>query len=175
MPPLIRPSRERQPWDWSGSEGERHHLLDAIEERQSLGLHLLGREPGESGRILDRLALALPPFEKHHHQCEMHLDAAGLVAAHGVEDGERPHRLGDDARLFEQLARGTGLIRLAELLHTAGEAPAPDARRHRALRQQDALAAAYHGKAAEDRPRGIEPVPALAHGSTDAARPSSTL
>src|SRR5216684_5491639 len=125
-------------------------------------------------RILDRLALAGAPVEQYRHQREMGFDLARLVMADAVDHFEHGDGLGGDAGLFPEFARGAFMDGLAQLDEAAGKAPLSDARRHRALRQEDAAAAPHHGEAADDRAFGIEPV-AARHGSVGAARPSTTL
>ena len=126
------------------------------EKLQPARPRLVGREPAERRRVLDRLALARAPLEQDGDEGEMRLHAAGVVAADPVEHGEDRDGLGGDAGLLLELAPSAFMDGLAQLDEAAGKAPLSDAWRHRALRQEDAAAPPHHGETTQDGTVGID-------------------
>src|SRR5260370_38947817 len=104
----------------------------------------------------------------------MGLPPARLVMADAVDHFERGNGIGGDAGLFLELARGAGINGLAQLLRAAGETPAADARRHRALREENAAAPPHHGEAADDRAAG-EGAAGKQHGRIGLSQPYAAV
>src|SRR5260370_23639633 len=93
------------------------------EKLEAARLRLLGREPAQRRRVLDRLALARAPLEQDCDQREMGFDLARLVMADAVAHFERGDGIGGHAGLFLGLARAAGVGRLPGLLPAAAESP----------------------------------------------------